>query len=158
MQQTTIRLFDGAFTINQKAAQRQQVLAVLLLLVQLGLLVYLVLSKGFAYSFVGLYLLHLLAFGFLLIQFWLTDYSPTFRHVTFTNQGIIYRTGFFKKQHDFDWDEIDQIYLQPGNTKFILKNEEEHRIPFDINSNTAARQLLYANAQQKGIFLTDNQN
>ena len=158
MPETTIQLSDGAFTTSHKAAQRQQMLAVLLLLVQLGLLVYLVFTKGFAYSFVGLYLLHLLAFGFLLIRFWVAAYPQYFRHVTFTNQSIKYRTGYLQKAHDFDWDEIDTIYLQPGNTRFILKNEEEHHIPFDINGNTQARQLLYAKAQQMGIFLTDNQH
>ncbi|MBJ6119358.1 hypothetical protein JAO76_14205 [Pontibacter sp. BT310] len=158
MQNINIRLFEGAFTGNLKAEQRTNLLTAFLLLLQIGLLLYLVLTKGFSYSFVGIYLLHLLVFPFLVARIWLDLHPEYRRHLTLTDQGVRYRKGFRKKEQDFDWEEVDEVYLSIAEVVFVLKNEERHLVRFNmLHSNTAlhrARQTIQHIVQQKGITLT----
>lgn len=162
MPEMNIRLFEGAYAGNLKTEKRTTWLAAFLILLQVGLFLYLVLTKGFAYSFLGIYLLHLLAFSFLLARVWL-DYNPDYRkHLTFTAQGVSYRTGFLKKEHEFDWDEVDEVYLKRITVEFILKNEEHHIVPLDmINNDTALQQAktdVRAIVQKRAITLNDDQS
>ena len=159
MQNINIRLFEGAYTGNLKAEQRTNVLVVFLLLLQIGLLLFLVLSQGFAYSFLGIYLLHLLVFPFLVARIWV-DLHPECRHLTLTDQGVCYRHGFRKQEHEFDWEEVDEVYLSITEVVFVLKNEERHLVRFNmLHSNTAlhrARQTIQYIVQEKGITLIES--
>jgi hypothetical protein len=159
MQDTNFRLFEGMHTGNLKSEQRTTLLATLLILVQIGLLVYLVLTKGFAYSFLGLYLLHLLGFSLLVLQVWFERHPEYLRHLTLTNQGVRYRTSFFKQEHDFDWEEIHKVFLGDKILEFTLKNDELHSLPLDIfrtpDALQNARQAICDMVAQKGISLSE---
>lgn len=158
MQQINIRLFSGAHTGNLEAAQRTSLFAVFMVLLQVGLLLYLVLVKGFAYSLLGLYLLHLLAFTFLLVQVWLERNPGQLQHLTLTGQGVVYRTAFLKKEQQFDWDEVDAVHLGKSGMAFVLKNEEHHGLPFDmLHNNAASWQVLQTMVKLNEITLTNSQ-
>ncbi|NDK55146.1 hypothetical protein [Pontibacter fetidus] len=161
MQEINIRLFSGAYAGNPKAEQRTTMLAVFLVLLQVGLLLYLVLTKGFAYSFVGIYLLHLLAFSVLVAQVWLELHPEYSRHLSFNSQTIVYRTGFLVKEQEFDWDEVDEVTLSPENVRFMLKNDEYHVVPFTMVQSPEAlrraRHEIRQIVQQKKIHLTESQ-
>jgi hypothetical protein len=161
MQEINIRLFNGAYAGNHKAEQRTTLLAALLVMLQLGLLLYLVLTKGFAYSFLGIYLLHLLAFSVLVGQVWLELHPEFSRHLTLNNQRVTYRTAFLEKEHEFDWEEVDEVYLNPDSVMFILKNEACHVVPFNMLQSPEAlrraRQDVRQLVQQKRITLIDSQ-
>ncbi|MER2996470.1 hypothetical protein [Pontibacter populi] len=160
MQNFNIRLFEGAYTGNLKAEQRTNLLVVFLLLLQIGLLLFLVLTKGFTYSFVGIYLLHLLVFPFLVARIWLDLHPEYRRHLTLTDQGVRYRKGFRKQEHEFDWEEVDEVYLSIEEVVFVLKNEERHLVRLNmLHSNTAlynARQDVRNIVLLKSITLTES--
>ena len=160
MQNFNIRLFEGAYTGNLKAEQRTNLLAIFLLLLQIGLLLFLVLTKGFAYSVVGIYLLHLLVFPFLVARIWLDSHPEYRRHLTLTGEGVRYRKGFRKQEHEFDWEEVDEVFLDAAEVVFVLKNEERHLIGLNmLHSNTEllqAKQDVRNIVQQKGITLTES--
>lgn len=158
MQEVHFRLFKVNRAEELKAKQRTTLMAVLLLLLQLGLFAYLVITKGFTYSFLGLYLLHLVVFLLLLVRIWFYRH-PEFRgHVTVTDQGVRYCTGLFKKEQEFDWAEVDVMRLEPTNVLFILKNEEQHQVRLaklrDEAALKKAKQKLEAIAYQKNIPIT----
>ncbi|MBB6612873.1 hypothetical protein H7F15_17660 [Pontibacter sp. Tf4] len=161
MQEAQVRLFDDTYTNNPKAEQRTTTLAVFLLLVQLGLLAYLIFTKGFAYGFLGLYLLHLLVFSFLLARIWFDSHPEYRRHLTFTSQSVCYRTGFLKKEQDFDWDEVDEVRLSLDQVEFVLKNEAQHLVPLTmIHDATAlhkANEQIRSMVLLKGIHLIEEQ-
>ncbi|HEY4650283.1 MAG TPA: hypothetical protein VIG72_02665, partial [Pontibacter sp.] len=112
------------------------------------------------YSFAWLFLLQMPMLAYLLAQTWL-DKNPKYRrHLTLTEQGVCYRTGFLAKEQEFDWNEVDEVYLKLFSVEFMLKNEERHEISLqNINSDTAlqrAKQEIRAVAQQQGIKLTES--
>ena len=160
MQDINFRLFEGAYTGNLKAEQRTTILATLLVLVQVGLLVYLLLTKGFNYSFLGIYLLHLLGFSLLIGQVWLDHHPEYLRHLTLSDKGVSYRTGFFKKEHAFDWEEVYKVFLGATMLEFTLKNDEHHLLPLDMFRNPDAlqnaRQAVRDMAIQKGVSLSES--
>lgn len=162
MQNFQIRLFTGAYHNAQKTEKRTTVLAVFLLLVQLVLLAYLVLTKGFAMAFVGIYLLHVLVLSFLVARIWLDSRPEHQQHLTLTSQGVRYRTGSTNKEQEFDWEEVDEMHLQLFSVEFILKNDERHLVQLDhINSDALlkqAKQQLKMIASQKGITLNYSQS
>ena len=118
------------------------------------------LSKGFAYSVVGIYLLHLLVFPFLVARIWLDSHPEYRRHLTLTGEGVRYRKGFRKQEHEFDWEEVDEVFLDAAEVVFVLKNEERHLIGLNmLHSNTEllqAKQDVRNIVQQKGITLTES--
>ncbi|MBC5775480.1 hypothetical protein H8S95_15490 [Pontibacter sp. KCTC 32443] len=161
MQELHIRLFEGAYTSDLKMEQRTTWLATILVLLQLGLLVFLSIGDGFAYGFLGVYLLHMLGFFYLIGRVWLNRHPEYKRHLTITSQGVIYRTGFLQKEHQFDWEEVDEVFLELFNVKFVLKNEEQHCVLLHMMHNETAlrqaKQELKSVVMQKAIPLTDSQ-
>jgi hypothetical protein len=161
MQELNIRLFEGAYASNLKMEQHITWLATVLVLLQLGLLVFLSVGEGFAYGFLGIYLLHMLGFSYLVGKVWLDRHPEYSRHLTLNNRSITYRTGFLEKQHEFDWDEVDEVYLNPDSVMFVLKNDECHVVPFSMlqgpEAFRKARQDVRLLVQQKKINLTESQ-
>lgn len=161
MQELNIRLFEGAYTSSLKMEQRTTWLATILVLLQLGLLVFLSVGGGFANGFLGIYLLHLLGFSYLIGKVWLDRHPEYSRHLTLSNQSIVYRTAFLEKAHEFDWDEVDEVYLNPDSVMFVLKNEACHVVPFNMLQSpealSRARRDVRQLVQQKRITLTESQ-
>lgn len=157
MHDIKIRLFAATCNGSRKAEKHTTMLGAFLLLVQLTLLAYLVLTEGFALTFLWIYLLHVLVFSFLLARIWLGYYLEYRRNLTLNSQGVRYRTGFLEKEHEFDWEEVDAIYLQLSSVEFILKNEESHLVLIKNEATLKqAKQQLKAIALQKAINLTYN--
>ncbi len=159
MQNIQLRIFEGVFSGNLKAEQRSNALAAFLVLLQVGMLLYLVITNGFAYSFLGLYLLHLLGFGFLLGQLWLDRNPDYLRHFTLSDAGVRYRAAFLKREEEFDWAEVDEISVLEKEIHFYLKNDEKHLVHLDMaaadEALRQARNKVRVLAQQHEITLKE---
>ncbi|MHA6247015.1 hypothetical protein ACXYMU_03695 [Pontibacter sp. CAU 1760] len=128
MKEISIRLFEGAYTIKPRAERRIWLLAVLAVVVQLGLLVYLSVTKIFTIGLVLVLLLNLVVPAYLFLNAWL-DRKPRYRrHLTLTEKGVRYRARFRQQLQEFDWEEIDTVQIGLYQVVFLLKNEEEHSI------------------------------
>jgi hypothetical protein len=128
MQVISIRLFEGAYARKPKAEQRAMLLAAVAVMLQLGLLVYLAVSKQFTPVLVLVFLFNLLVPAYFFFTIWL-DSKPRYRrHLTLAEEGVCYRSRFLQKEHAFDWEEVDSVHMERNRIVFVLKNEEEHCI------------------------------
>lgn len=142
MQEISVRLFDGAYTLKPKAERRLMVLAFLAVALQLGLLVYLAVSKQFTVGLVIIFLFNLLVPAYFFFILWL-DRRPKYRrHLTLTDEGVCYRAKFLQKEQEFDWDEVDTVQIEMYRVKFMLKNEEEHEINLERIQNDEVLQQV----------------
>jgi len=157
MQEISIRLFEGAYALKPRAEQRTMQLAALAVGLQLGLLVYLAVSKHFAGGLVLVFICNLVVPAYFFFAIWL-DRKPKYRrHLTLTEQGVCYRSKFLQKEQEFDWEEIDAVHIGLYRVGFVLKNEEEHTVNLErIQNDEVLRQVkeqIREMVQQKGIML-----
>ncbi|MCX2739641.1 hypothetical protein [Pontibacter anaerobius] len=131
MQDISFRLFEGAYTIKPRAEQRMLLLAAAAMALQVGLLLYLLVSKAFATELVVVFLLNLFVPAYFIFSIWL-DHRPQYRrHLTLSSDGVRYRTRFMRPEHEFEWNEIDLVRLKLFKVIFILKNEEVHEVSLE---------------------------
>ncbi|MCJ8165773.1 hypothetical protein MKJ04_13045 [Pontibacter sp. E15-1] len=142
MQEISVRLFEGAYTLKPRAERRAAILAVLAVALQIGLLTFLALTKHFAPGLLFVFLVNLLVPAYYFFNLWL-DRKPNYsRHLTLTVQGVCYRARFLQREQEFDWDEVDAVLIGVHNVTFILKNEEEHDIHLEhIQSENVLMQV-----------------
>jgi len=157
MQELSIKLFEGAYTLKPKAERRAMLLAVLAVALQVLLLVYLASSKHFAPGLVLLFLCNLIVPAYFFFNIWL-DRKPKYRrHLTLTEEAVCYRAGFMQAEQEFDWDEVDAVHIGLYHVVFVLKNEEEHYINLErIQDEGVLEQVkeqLREMVQQKEIML-----
>lgn len=157
MQELSIRLFEGAYTLKPKTERRVMVLAVLAVALQVVLLVYLAASKHYAPGLVLIFIVNLIVPAYFFFNIWL-DRKPKYRrHLTLTEQGVCYRSRFMQAEQEFDWEEIDAVHIGLYHVVFVLKNEEEHYINLERIQNDEVLQQVKAQiremVQQKEIML-----
>ncbi|WP_036776704.1 hypothetical protein [Pontibacter actiniarum] len=137
MQEISIRLFEGAYTLKPRAERRLMLLVGAAMALQVGLLLYLVVTKTFTTGLLFVFLINLLVPGYFLFTVWL-DHKPQYRrHLTLTAEGVRYRSRFMQEEHAFDWDEIDFVDLKLYKVIFVLKNDEVHEVSLDRIQNDA---------------------
>lgn len=157
MQEISIRLFEGAYTLKPRVERRTMLLAVLAVVLQVSLLVYLAASKHFAPGLVIIFVVNLVVPAFFFFNIWL-DRKPKYRrHLTLTEQGVCYRSRFLHAEQEFDWEEVDNVHIGLYHVVFVLKNEEEHYINLGrIQNDKVLQQVkeqLREMVQQKAIML-----
>ncbi len=157
MQEISVKLFEGAYTLKPKAERRLMVLAFVAVSLQLGLLVYLAVSKQFTIALIFIFLFNLLVPAYFFFNIWL-DRKPKYRrHLTLTDEGVCYRSKFLQKEQEFDWEEVDTVQVDMYRVNFMLKNEEEHDINLERIQNDAVLQQVKEQikemVQQKEIML-----
>jgi hypothetical protein len=103
-------------------------LAAVAVMLQLGLLVYLVVSKQFTPVLVLVFLFNLLVPAYFFFTIWLDSKPKYRRHLTLTEEGICYRSKFLQQEQAFDWAEVDTVLMERNRIVFVLKNEEEYHI------------------------------
>ena len=142
MQEFSVRLFKGAYTINAKTEQRFLFIALAVILFDVCLLVFLLTLKGFSTVMLAVYLLHLPIVGYFMARAWL-DSKPRYRrHLTLTIEGVRYRAGHMKKEREFDWEEIDMVKLELFRVTFLLKNEESHTLNLETIQHAETLQAV----------------
>lgn len=157
MQEISVRLFKGAYTLKPKAEKRLIFLAFAAVAVQLGFLVHLAVSEMYTVELVLVFLVNLLIPAYYFFNIWL-DHKPKYRrHLTLTEHGVRYRAKFRQKEHEFDWEEVDTVQIDMYRVKFLLKNEEEHEIDLGRIKNDEILQQVKEQikelVQQKEIML-----
>ena len=142
MQEISVKLFEGAYTLKPKGEQRLTVLAFVAVALQLGLLVYLAMSKQFTSGLVLVFLFNLLVPAYIFFNIWL-DRKPRYRrHLTLIEEGVCYRAKFLQKEQEFDWAEVDNVQIEMHRVKFVLKNEEVHDINLERIQNDEVLQQV----------------
>ncbi|WP_276499100.1 hypothetical protein [Pontibacter litorisediminis] len=135
MQDISIRLFEGAFILKPRTEQRLMQLALVLMALHAGLLLYLLVAKVFTLLLVLILLLSLLVPAYFMLSVWL-DRAPQYRrHLTLSAEGVRYRTRFLHPEHEFDWTEIDLVKINLYKITFVLKNEEVHEVSLEHLQN-----------------------
>ena len=142
MQELSVRLFKGAYTLKPKAEKRLMLLAFAAVAVQLGFLMHLAISEMYTVELVLVFLLNLFIPAYYFFNLWL-DHKPKYRrHLTLTEKGVCYRAKFRQREHIFDWEEVDAVQIEKYKVKFLLKNEEEHDINLERIQNEAVMQQV----------------
>lgn len=157
MQELSVRLFKGAYTLKPKAEKRLTLLAFAAVAVQLGFLLHLALSQMYTVELVLVFLINLFIPAYYFFNIWL-DHKPKYRrHLTLSEEGVCYRAKFRQKEHEFDWEEVDAVQLDQYRVKFLLKNEEEHDINLERIQNDEVlhqvKEKIREMVQQKQIML-----
>lgn len=157
MQELSVRLFKGAYTLKPKAEKRLTLLAFAAVAVQLGFLLHLALSQMYTVELVLVFLVNLFIPAYYFFNIWL-DHKPKYRrHLTLSEEGVCYRAKFRQKEHEFDWEEVDAVQLDQYRVKFLLKNEEEHDINLERIQNDEVlhqvKEKIREMVQQKQIML-----
>ena len=157
MQEISIRLFEGAYTLKPRAERRVMLLAVVGVVLQVLLLIYLAASKHFAPALVFVFVFNLAVPAYFFFNIWL-DRKPKYRrHLTLTEGGVCYRSGFMRAEQEFDWEEVDTVHIGLYHVVFVLKNEEEHYINLERIQNDEVLQQVKEQigemVQQKRIML-----
>lgn len=142
MQETSIKLYTGAYETSPKSEQRLKLLSGLAVALQLGLVFYLLFFKTFTASVVVIFLISLTVPVYFLFSAWLDSKPQYRRHLTLTEEGVRYRTRFMQTEYEFDWDEVDMVHLEHFKVVFLLKNEEEHVVSLEqIQNNEVLAQV-----------------
>lgn len=155
MQDVSIRLFSSAYTVGSKAERIMLLLALVSVVLHGWLLYHLIAVNDFRSALLFLYLFSLLPFCLFMLSVWL-DRNPEYRrHLTLLEAGVRYRSGFMQKEQEFDWEEVDNIRLEPHQFTFMLKNGEQHAISLkkirDKEALQEARSRITEIAANKGI-------
>ncbi len=157
MQEISVKLFEGAYTLKPRAERRATLLAVLAVALQVGLLAYLTVSNFFVPELLLVFAVNLLVPAYFFFNLWLDRRPEYSRHLTLTEQGVCYRSGFLQKEHSFDWEEIDSTVIGLNHVLFVLKNEEEHNINLERIPHTTVieqvKEQIREMVQQKEIML-----
>ncbi|WP_018479371.1 hypothetical protein [Pontibacter roseus] len=128
MQEISIRLFSSAYSVRSRLERVLLLMALLSIALHGWLLYQLIAVKDFHSAMTFLYLFSLLPVCLFLASMWL-DKNPGYnRHLTLLTTGVRYRKGFMQPEHEFDWEEVDSIRLEPRQVVFLLKNEEQHEV------------------------------
>ena len=157
MQELSVRLFKGAYTLKPKAEKRLTLLAFAAVAVQLGFLLHLAISEMYTVELVLVFLVNLFIPAYYFFNIWL-DHKPKYRrHLTLTEEGVCYRAKFRQKEHEFDWEEVDAVQIDQYRVKFLLKNEEKHDINLERIQNDEVlhqvKEKIREMVQQKQIML-----
>ncbi|GAA4442113.1 hypothetical protein GCM10023188_41420 [Pontibacter saemangeumensis] len=157
MQELSIRLFEGAYTLKPETERRAMLLAMLAVVLQVCLLVYLAATKHFAPVLVLVFAFNLVVPAYFFFNIWL-DRKPKYRrHLTLTEQGVCYRARFMHTEQEFDWEEVDAVHIGLYHVVFVLKNEEEHYINLERIQNEEVleqvKEQIREMVQQKEIML-----
>ena len=131
MQETSIRLFSGAYDVRSKVERLMLLMAGLSVGLHGWLLYRLILVKDFHSALLFLYLFSLLPFCLFLLFVWLDRRPELRRYLALRETGVRYRAGFLLREQEFDWEEVDHIQLAGTSVTFTLKNEEQHVIVLD---------------------------
>ncbi len=157
MQEISVKLFEGAYTLKPRAERRATLLAVLAVALQVGLLAYLTVSNFFVPELLLVFAVNLLVPAYFFFNLWLDRRPEYSRHLTLTEQGVCYRSGFLQKEQSFDWEEIDSTVIGLNHVLFVLKNEEEHNINLERIPHTTVieqvKEQIREMVQQKEIML-----
>ncbi|WP_439880232.1 hypothetical protein ACSX1A_13835 [Pontibacter sp. MBLB2868] len=142
MQEISYKLFTGAYDTTQKTEQRVMLLAAFAIVLQLALIIYLAVSKTFSLSLVVVFLINVFVSAGFLFHAWLDKHPRYRRHLTLTEEGVLYRSRFMQPEQEFDWNEIDQVRLELLRVVFLLKNEEEHVVSLEqIQNDSVLKQV-----------------
>lgn len=155
MQNISIRLFSSAYDIRSNVERFMLLMAFVSVALHGWLLYHLIAVNDFRSALLFLYLFSLLPFCLFLLAMWL-DRNPDYqRHLTLSETGVRYRSGFMQQEHEFDWEEVDTIRLEPVLVTFLLKNGEEHEVSLKTIRNgevlQEARSRITSIAASKGI-------
>ena len=142
MQEISVKLFKGAYTLKPKAEEPLMLLAFAAVAVQLGFLVHLAISEMYTVDLVLVFLVNLLIPSYFFFNIWLDGKPKYRRHLTLTDEGVCYRSKFMHKEQEFDWEEVDTVQIEMYRVKFLLKNEEEHAINLERIQNEEILQLV----------------
>ncbi|PRY13649.1 hypothetical protein CLV24_10519 [Pontibacter ummariensis] len=157
MQEISVRLFEGAYSLQSRNEKRLLFFALLAVGVHLGLLIYLAVSKHFTPALVFVFLLNLLVPAYFFFRIWLDSKPKYRRHLTLHEEGVRYRSRFLEKESEFDWDEVDTVHIRLFKVIFVLKNEEVHEISLErIQNDTVLWQVkeqISEMVQRKEIVL-----
>ncbi|OKL41940.1 hypothetical protein [Pontibacter flavimaris] len=155
MQDTSIRLFEDAYTIKPRSEKRLMLLALAAMALQFVLLLYIFFSQTFSAALVLLLLLSLLVPAYFVFSVWL-DRNPHYRrHLTLHDEGVCYRPRFMQAEQEFEWGEVDYIKINMYKVLFVLKNVEEHEVSLEhIQNDRVLQQVkeqVLQTARLKGI-------
>jgi hypothetical protein len=155
MQNISIRLFSSAYDIRSRVERFMLLMAFVSVALHGWLLYHLIAVNDFRSALLFLYLFSLLPFCLFMLAMWL-DRNPDYqRHLTLSETGVRYRSGLMQQEHEFDWEEVDTIRLEPVLVTFLLKNGEVHEVSIKAIRNgevlQEARSRITRVAASKGI-------
>lgn len=135
MQEMSIKLFTGAYSLNPQSELRLKVLSGFGVTFQVFLVFYLLFFKTFGVGVIVIFCINLTVPVYFLFSAWLDSKPQYRRHLTLSEKGVRYRKRFMQTEHEFDWDEVDMVHLGLFKVVFLLKNEEEHVISLEQIQN-----------------------